>query len=38
VEAIYSEDDVPEGQERFLQLNADLAKDWPVISKAKEPR
>jgi ferredoxin len=37
VEAIYSEDDVPEGQQHFLELNADLAKNWPVLSKAKEP-
>ena len=35
VEAIVSEDDVPAGQEQFLKLNAELAKDWPVISKAK---
>ena len=35
VEAIVSEDDVPEGQEHFLKLNAELAKSWPVITKAK---
>ena len=35
VEAIFSEDDVPEGQEQFLPLNAELAKDWPVLAKAK---
>jgi ferredoxin len=37
VEAIVSEDDVPEGQEEFLQLNAELSKEWPVISQAKSP-
>ena len=33
VEAIFSEDDVPAGQEHFKQLNADLAKRWPVITE-----
>ena len=37
VEAIYSEDELPEGQERFLELNAELAKEWPVLSEAKDP-
>ena len=35
VEAIVSEDDVPDGQEQFLKLNAELSKNWPVITKAK---
>jgi ferredoxin len=35
VEAIVSEDDVPDGQEQFTQLNAELAKNWPVLTKAK---
>jgi ferredoxin len=34
VEAICSEDDIPEGQENFLQLNAELSKAWPVLDKA----
>jgi ferredoxin len=37
VEAIYSEDELPEGQEQFLQLNADLSRSWPVITEMKEP-
>jgi ferredoxin len=37
VEAIYSEDDLPEGQQQFLELNAELAKSWPVIDAMKEP-
>jgi ferredoxin len=37
VEAIYSEDDLPEGQQQFLELNAELAKNWPVIDALKEP-
>lgn len=27
-EAIYSEDEVPEEQAQFIQLNADLAEEW----------
>ena len=37
VEAIYSEDEVPEGQEQFLQLNAELSRLWPVLTQAKDP-
>ena len=36
VEAIYPEDDIPEGQEGFLELNAELAKEWPVITQMKD--
>jgi len=34
-EAIYPEDDVPAGQEQFLALNAELSREWPVISEMK---
>jgi len=37
VEAIVSEDDIPEGQEGLLALNAELSQEWPVISQAKDP-
>ena len=37
VDAIFSEDEVPAGQEQFLALNAELAKEWPVITQRKEP-
>ncbi len=37
VNAIYPEDDVPGGQELFVQLNAELSKEWPVISQRKDP-
>jgi ferredoxin len=37
VEAIMSEDEVPAGQEQFKQLNAELAKKWPVITEAGTP-
>ena len=36
VEAIMSEDDLPEGQEHFLELNAELSKDLPVIIEQKD--
>ena len=36
VEAIYSEDELPEGQEAFIKLNADLALNWPVITDVKD--
>lgn len=36
VEAIYSEDELPEGQEAFIKLNADLALKWPVITDVKD--
>src|SRR2546427_4985760 len=29
VNAIFPEDDVPAGQEGFVALNAELAKEWP---------
>ncbi len=34
--AIFSEDDLPAGQEQFLALNAELAKEWPVITEMKD--
>ncbi len=36
-EAIVAEDDVPPGQENFIELNAELSRGWPVISLQKEP-
>jgi len=35
VEAIFSEDEVPADQKEFTQINADLAKQWPVITEMK---
>lgn len=37
VEAIYSEDELPEDQQQFQALNAELAREWPVISEMKDP-
>ncbi len=36
-QAIFSEDDVPDHQRNFLAINAELAKQWPVIAARKEP-
>lgn len=36
VDAIMSEDDVPENQQEFIQLNAELSREWPVISEMKD--
>jgi ferredoxin len=36
-EAIYSEDEIPAGQEHFLELNAELTQSWPVITRVKTP-
>jgi len=32
-EAIFSEEDVPEDQQEFIEINARLAKVWPIISE-----
>ncbi|MCH7917510.1 MAG: ferredoxin family protein [Planctomycetes bacterium] len=37
VEAIYAEEDCPDGQEKWIQINADKAPDLPVITEKKEP-
>ncbi len=36
IDAIYAEDDLPEDQVHFLQLNADLSQNWPMITARKE--
>ena len=35
VDAIFAEDDLPESQRHFLELNAELCQNWPVISEMK---
>jgi ferredoxin len=37
VNAIYAEEDVPDGQKNFTPLNAELAIVWKSITKTKEP-
>jgi len=32
IEAIYPEDDLPEGQEKFIEINQQLSEKWPVIT------
>lgn len=36
-DAIYEESDLPEDQRYFIELNAELAQMWPVISEAGTP-
>lgn len=35
IDAIYAEDDLPEDQTKFIGINAELAKQWPVITSMK---
>ena len=35
VEAILAEDDVPDAQREFVELNRELAKQWPAIIERK---
>lgn len=37
IDAIYAEDDLPDDQAEFLELNAELSEIWPNISAQKEP-
>ncbi len=36
VEAIFSEDELPEEQKQFLELNVELSASWPVITEMKD--
>ena len=35
VEAIFAEEEVPEDQLDFIEINAELAKEWPNINEKK---
>jgi len=37
VDAIMPEDDVPEDMRDFIELNAELSREWPVINEMKDP-
>ena len=37
VDAIFADDEIPEGQEKFLELNQELSLIWPVITHAQTP-
>ncbi len=34
--AIFSEDEIPEGQEKFIELNDELSQKWENISEMKD--
>lgn len=36
-DAIHQEDELPEGQEQFLALNAQLSEVWPIITEVIPP-
>lgn len=36
VEAIFADDDVPEQQRQYIELNAELSKVWPSIVAKKD--
>lgn len=36
IDAIYAEDELPPEQQKFLALNAELSKEWPVITIKKD--
>jgi len=36
-EAIFAEDDLPPEQEKFIKINAEMAKQCPVITEKKDP-
>ena len=35
VDAIFAEEDLPQDQQHFLKLNAELSTTWPVIAEMK---
>ena len=35
INAIFDEDDVPDDQQQFIALNAELSLKWPVITEMK---
>jgi ferredoxin len=37
VQAIFADEDVPADQIDFIALNAELAREWPVITRSKMP-
>ncbi|HLU19957.1 MAG TPA: ferredoxin FdxA [Pusillimonas sp.] len=37
VEAIYAEEDLPEDQLHFIEINAELSQQWEVISRSIGP-
>ena len=35
--AIFAEEDLPDGQGIFIHLNAELSKQWPILTEVKSP-
>ncbi len=33
VDAIFAEDELPEGMENFIALNEELSREWPVLTE-----
>lgn len=36
-EAIFAEEDLPPDQQELIEVNAELARQWPVITGKKDP-
>ena len=36
VDAIFAEDHLPEDKQPYIELNAKLAKEWPIITSKKD--
>ena len=36
VEAIYAEEDIPDDQQEFIEINAELSKEWPTITRMED--
>ena len=32
-EAIFAEDEIPNGMENYIELNEELSREWPVITE-----
>ena len=37
MDAIFSEDELPEAEQEYLELNAQLSETWPNITEKKDP-
>ncbi len=33
VEAIFAEDELPDGMEKYIELNEELSREWPVLTE-----
>ena len=36
-EAIFAEDELPDGMEKFTALNEELSREWPVLTEQIDP-